>query len=96
MLMIMVVLVCVRHFGLLFCSLIRLCHLSLGQFHAFHEASDLPRRRMLDERGLRLFTTVRGFDRQGQTSRRPDPRRHLHSSPSRPGSNAVLQRVPRT
>ena len=67
MLMIMMVLVCVRHFGLLFCSLIRLCHLSLGQFHAFHEASDLPRRRMLDERGLRFFTTVRGFDRQGQT-----------------------------
>jgi len=39
MIVIMRVLVWLRHFGLLFCSLIRLCHLSLGQIHAFHEAS---------------------------------------------------------
>ena len=37
--MIVRVLVCMRYFGLLLRSLIRLCHLSRGQIHAFQEAS---------------------------------------------------------
>ena len=39
MIVIMCMLVWLRHFGLLLCSLIRLCHLSRGQIHAFQEAS---------------------------------------------------------
>jgi hypothetical protein len=35
LIMLVLVIVCIRYFGLLLGSLIRLCHLSRGQFHAF-------------------------------------------------------------
>jgi hypothetical protein len=74
-LMVMSVLVRVCHFGLLG-SLIRLCHLSRGQILAFQEASMSAASQRSDERGLSLITTVRGFDREGQTLW------HAHIDPS--------------
>jgi hypothetical protein len=76
MIMIMLVLVIlrIRYFGLLLCSLIRLCHLSRGQIHAFQETSRSTASHALPgARGIRSFTTVRAFDREGQTSCRANP-----------------------
>ena len=98
MIMIMLVLVIlrIRYFGLLLCSLIRLCHLSRGQIHAFQEASMSAASPCADERGLRLSTTVRGFDREGQTSHRLSRRSESHPRSSqfnRAPKTHLLQRV---
>ena len=52
-LMIVSVSVCVRHFRLRRRSLIRLCHLSRGQFHAFQSVCLPGRSHFANGRGLR-------------------------------------------
>ena len=69
MIMIMLVIVHIRYFGLLLRSLICVCHLSRGQIHAFQETSGSAAPRHALGARLRLITTVRGFDREGQTTR---------------------------
>ena len=69
MVMVMLVFVWLRHFRLRLRSLIRLSHLSRGQIHAFQISVCVPSRpNDADGCGLRLFTTVRAFARQGQTA----------------------------
>ena len=55
-------------FGLLFSSFVCLCHLSRGQNHAFRRSSVYAASSLISgQRGLRLSTTVRVFDVEGQT-----------------------------